>query len=90
MSTSSEGLTIVDLRERLFTTIDAVKAGTLDVERARVVGQLAQVIVHSARVEVEFHKSHGSGKSAFLEPPTEPAPLPPGIVGVRQHRLLGG
>lgn len=87
---ASEGWTIVDLRQRLFATIDAVKDGKLEVERARVVGQLAQVIVHSARVEVDFHKSSGSGKSAFLEPPSDPAPLPPGIVGVRQHRLLGG
>lgn len=86
---SSQGLTIVDLRERLFATIDAVKEGTLEVERARVVGQLAQVIVHSARVEVDFHKSSGSGTSAFLEPPSAPEPLLPGIVGVRQHRLLG-
>jgi hypothetical protein len=89
MSTT-QGLTIVDLRQRLFETIDAVKHGTLEVERARVVGQLAQVIVHSARVEVDFHKSNGSGTSAFLEPPPEPEPLPPGITGVRRHRLLGG
>ena len=45
--------TISDLRRRLFETIDGVKSGTIDIEKARLVGDLSQVIVNSAKVEVE-------------------------------------
>lgn len=77
---------IDDLRELLFATIEGVKAGTLDVERAKMVGELSQVMVNSAKVEVEYAKATGQRGSGFLEKAEE---LPAGITGVRQHRLVG-
>lgn len=77
---------IDDLRELLFAAIEGVKGGTLDIDRARMIGDLSQVMVNSAKVEVEYAKATGQSGSAFLE---QSAELPPGITGVRQHRMVG-
>lgn len=77
---------IDDLRELLFDTIEGVKAGTLDVDRAKMIGELSQVMVNSAKVEVEYAKATGQKGSGFLEKPEE---LPPGITGIRRHTLAG-
>lgn len=91
-----------DLRDILFDTIRGVKDGSMALDRARAVGELTQVVVNTAKVEVEFIKAtNGKGRaSGFLgqqpqaEPalPAEPAPLapgqlPPGFVGGRTHRI---
>lgn len=77
---------IDDLRELLFSTIEGVKAGTLDVDRAKVIGDLSQVMVNTAAVEVKYAQATGQKGSTFLEKAEE---LPPGITGIRQHRMLG-
>lgn len=77
---------IDDLRELLFSTIEGVKAGTLDVERAKMIGELSQVMVNSAKVEVQYAQATGQKGSGFLE---APAQLPTGITGVHQHRMIG-
>lgn len=83
-------LHIADLRAVLFETIAGVKSGKLNIEKAQTISELSQVIVNTAKVEVDFiratgAKHHGSG---FLERPAEPPkPLPPGITGVQQHRI---
>lgn len=77
---------IADLRELLFSTIEGVKAGTVDVDRAKVIGDLSQVMVNTAKVEVEYAKATGQKGTGFLE---EAEALPPGITGIRQHRMLG-
>jgi hypothetical protein len=41
---------IDDLRDRLFSAIEWVKDGTLDIEKANVIGTLSQVMVNSAAV----------------------------------------
>lgn len=90
-----------DLRDRLFDAIDAVKNGSMTVEQARAVGDLAQVIVNTAKVEIDYlHRAGGPGAaSKFLdvvEPgggtddgDAETAGKPNGIVGVRRHLLKG-
>jgi len=75
---------IDDLRELLFATIEGVKGGTLDIEKAKVIGDLSQVMVNSAKVEVDYAKATGQKGSAFLEKSEE---LPPGITGVHVHRM---
>ncbi len=75
---------IDDLRELLFETIEGVKAGTLDVDRAKVIGDLSQVMVNTAAVEVKYAQATGQKGSAFLEKAQE---LPPGITGVTVHRM---
>lgn len=76
---------IDDLRELLFDTIQGVKDGKLDIEKAKVISELSQVVVNSARAEVEYTKLTGH-KGGFLEKPAE---LPPGITGIHQHKLQG-
>lgn len=80
----SDQKTIDDLRAVLFDTIDAVKNGKMDIDRAKVVSDLAQVMVNSAKVEVEHAKVTGKKGSGFLEKQSD---LPPGITKITQHRL---
>jgi hypothetical protein len=81
--------TIEDLRARLFDAIDGVRAGTMDVDKARMVSEIAQVIVNTAKVEVEYLRTTGGGESSFIDTAIGAGNLPPGITGIRQHRLKG-
>jgi len=83
---SEQKKTIDDLRDVLFQTIEAVKSGSLEIDRAKTISDLAQVMVNSAKVEVEHAKVTGQKGSGFLEKPQE---LPKGITGVHVHRLAG-
>lgn len=96
--------TVDDLRTRLFDAIDAVKTGALSIDQARQISDLAQVVVNSAKVEVDHLRLVDGARSKFLpapehtaEPPepdqtqqTTPKPAwPAGIKGVTQHRIRG-
>ncbi len=59
--------TLTDLRDR---------ANPMDVDRARAVGEVARVLVDSAKVEVEYIKATGAPKSDFIEPPVTAPGLP--------------
>ncbi|MDB5777554.1 MAG: hypothetical protein JWP38_3687 [Herbaspirillum sp.] len=76
------------LRTHLFATLAALqdKENPMDIERAKAVSDVAQVIINTAKVEVEHAKVTGAKGSAFLDKTPD---LPPGISGVRQHRLQG-
>jgi hypothetical protein len=78
--------TIQDLRERLFDAIDGVKNGTMSVDKAKTVADLAQVVVNTAKVEVDYLRANNGGETPFLEA-SSAANLPEGITGIRQHRL---
>jgi hypothetical protein len=81
---------IEDLRATLFDAIEQVKAGTLDLDKARTINEIGKTIVDTAKVEVDHLRVVGKGKSQFvpLQEPDAPA-LPKGITGIRQHRLEG-
>lgn len=86
--------TIEGLRERLFAVIDAVKAGSMDLEKAKTINDTAQVIVNSAKVEVDYLRAvENNTGSTFLGGKTEESDetrqLPNGVVRVVQHRLKG-
>lgn len=49
--------TIADLRTRLFEAIDGVKSGTVSIDQARTIGELSQVVVNTAKVEIEFARN---------------------------------
>lgn len=81
----SQQKTIDDLRALLFETIAGVKDGTLSIDKAKTISDLSQVMVNSAKVEVDFAKATGNkAGSGFLDKPSQ---LPAGITGVTQHRI---
>lgn len=61
--------TIQDLRAHLFATLDALrdKEKPMDIERAKAVSEVAQVIINSAKVEVDHMKVAGGNGSGFLQ-----------------------
>jgi len=69
---------IVDLRDHLFETIEALKDKDhpMDIQRAKAIANAAQVIVNSVKVENEFLKLTGGKGSGFVpdEPPALPEP----------------
>ncbi|MES2148631.1 MAG: hypothetical protein V4508_02450 [Pseudomonadota bacterium] len=77
--------TINDLRTHLFDALKGLKDKSMDIETARAISDISQVIVNSAKVEVDFAKATGAKSgSGFLEQPSQ---LPPGITGITQHRI---
>lgn len=88
--------TIADLRDILFDTIKSLdeSKGPEALERARMKCDLAQTIINSAKVEVDFAKAVGHTKASQFIPLVEkaaaPEPaFPPGIVGIRRHTIEG-
>lgn len=83
-----EDNTVEDLRAELFKTIRALRDPTnpMEVARAKAISDVAQTIINSAKVEVEYLKANGGGESGFISA-TGNRNLPPGITGVRRHRL---
>lgn len=76
--------TLDDLREALFQTLDGVRAGTLDIERAKAVNELGKTLIESAKTEVDYLRVTGGGESTFIESAIGQSNLPPGVV---RHRL---
>jgi hypothetical protein len=59
--------TIQDLRETLFDTIEQVKAGKMDIDKAKAITSIAQVVVNSAKAEVDFLKNVSQqGNTGFM------------------------
>lgn len=74
------------LRSHLFDCLAGLKDGTVPLEKAKAMSEVAQTIINSAKVEVEYAKATGYKGSAFLEPAPQ---LPQGITGITQHRMRG-
>lgn len=82
---------ITELREHLFATLRALrdKEAPMDVDRARVISQVAATVIDSARVEVEHMRVTGEHVgTGFLHAPDADAP-PNGITGIVRHRIKG-
>jgi hypothetical protein len=80
------------LRQHLFDTLAALKdkEKPMDIDRAKAISDVAQVIINSAKVEVEYAKATGATGSSFLgldsvKPPQ--GALPSGITGITRHVL---
>jgi len=54
------------LRDHLFETLQGLKSGAIDTEKAKVIGDVSQVIINSAKVEVDFIRANGGGQSKFI------------------------
>ncbi|BCF94871.1 hypothetical protein [Paraburkholderia largidicola] len=73
--------TITDLRTHLFDTLTTLKdkEKPMDIERAKAMADVAQVIVNTAKVEVEFLRATGRKQgTGFI---TDPA----AITGTTKH-----
>lgn len=64
---------ITDLRTHLFTTLEALtdKEHPMEIERARVIAEVSQVIVNSAKVEVFFMREFGIERGTGFLPEKE-------------------
>lgn len=77
---------IGDLRDHLFETIEALKDPDkpMEIERARAVAQVAQVVIDSAKVEVELLKATGATRGTGFIPesfePLEPVKKQPLLI----------
>lgn len=78
---------INDLRAHLFDALKGLKDGTMDVGRAKAMSEIAQTIVNSAKVELEFIEATGAKDSEFLGGEKKDGALPPGITGTTVHRI---
>lgn len=85
--------TLTDLRAALFETLEGVKAGTVDLDRARTINELGKTLIDSAKVEVDFIRATDGDASSFIQP--EQAPRLESVGGtdwpgqVTRHRLQG-
>lgn len=69
------------LRQHLFDAIEGVKSKSMSIEQAKAIADISQVVINSAKVEVEYAKATGGQEAtAFLRGPT---------TGVTTHRLRG-
>jgi hypothetical protein len=66
-----------DLRDHLFESIEMLKSGEMEIDKAQAINGLAQTLVASAKVEVDYIKQVGgiSDRSDFIEGSSAPAPL---------------
>lgn len=89
--------TITNLREHLMQTLASLRDrdNPMEPDRARAIGQVASVLIDSARVEVDYIKATGADRSDFLEGQTtvpqldnEPTAHNPFPTSAR-HRLNG-
>lgn len=70
---------MTDLRNHLFETLEALKdrSKPMDVERAKVISDVAQTLINSAKVELQFMELIGGNEdSQFFDHPRLPATLP--------------
>lgn len=62
------------LRSALFETLQGVKAGTMDIDRAKAINETAQVIINTARAEVDYMKVTGSNTGTDFIPAAQRQP----------------
>ena len=59
---------IQDLRHHLFETIEMLKDGDIEIDKAKAISEVARVIINSAKVEVQFLKEMGSNRhTGFIQ-----------------------
>ncbi|MBM5575799.1 hypothetical protein [Deefgea sp. CFH1-16] len=58
------------MREHLFKALEDVGSGKMDLERAKVVCEIGQVIINTARVEVDYVKHTGRQVDGLIQPAT--------------------
>lgn len=56
------------LRSTLFETLQDLKAGKLDLDRAKVINDTAQVIINTAKAEVDYMRVTGNNSGTEFIP----------------------
>lgn len=59
--------TVTELQDFLFTTLKGIQDGTVDVDKAKAITEVANTMVNSAKVEVDFARVVGNVDSKFLQ-----------------------
>lgn len=61
---------IEDLRNHLFATLEALQdeENPMEIDRAKTIADVAQVIVNSAKIEVDFIKATGKSEGTGFIP----------------------
>lgn len=80
--------TIEDVRAALFAALRGIKDGTMTAETARLTSEISQVLINTAKVEIDYLKVNGGGESRFIETPVDPLPQL-GLTGVTRHLIQG-
>lgn len=60
---------IETLRTHLFATLDGIKNGSVDVDKAKAINEVSQTIINTAKAEIDFAKVNGSVDSQFFIKP---------------------
>lgn len=78
---------IKDLRDHLFDTITALKDkdNPMEIGRARAISDISQVIINTAKAEVDFMKAGGVIEGEFFVVANPDRPK----LGVITHRIKG-
>jgi hypothetical protein len=73
---------IEDLRNHLFETIEALKDSDkpMPLDRAKAIADVAQVIINSAKVEVDFMRAVDASKGTGFIPQDEHVPQRPRLI----------
>ena len=73
---------VSDLRSVLFDTLDALRDPDkpMEIDRAKAVVEVAQAIINSAKVEVDFAKATGRTTGGGFIPIADSGPPPKGLV----------
>jgi hypothetical protein len=73
---------IEDLRNHLFATLEALrdKDKPMELDRAKTIAEVGQVIVNSAKVEVAYIEATGAKGTDFVPQAGRPRALPPGAA----------
>jgi hypothetical protein len=79
------------LRAHLFDALQGVKAGTLELDKARAINELGKTLIDTAKVEVDYLRVTEGGESSFLDTAVGAKNTPEvrGISSVFQHRIAG-
>ena len=79
---------ISDLREAMVEAMAGLKDGSMTIEQAKAISEIGQVIINSAKVEVDYIRANNGGEMPFLEAIGNEN-LPSGVTSITRHRLAG-
>src|SRR5690606_20266294 len=55
-----------ELRDILFETLRGVKDGTVKADKAKIISEVSQVLINSAKVEIDYIRATGNNKKSNM------------------------